>query len=63
MAIESFQLSSNTPDYLMATKLFQSPQKAWGEGHEMAIRIREGTKKGTKKVIARACTLLTIENF
>jgi hypothetical protein len=56
-------LSSNTPHYLMVTKKFQSPQKAWGEGHEMAIKISEGEKKGKRKVIAKACTLSTTEIF
>ncbi len=63
MATRSFQLSSNTPHYLMVTKKFQSPQKAWGEGHEMAIKISEGEKKGKRKVIAKACTLSTTEIF
>jgi hypothetical protein len=26
-------------------RIFQSPQKAWGEGHEMAIRTKEWEKK------------------
>jgi hypothetical protein len=45
MAIESFWLSSNTPHCLMVIEFFQSPQKAWGEGHEMAIRTKEWEKK------------------
>jgi len=32
----------------MVTKFFQSPKKAWGEVHEMAIRIRGREKKGKK---------------
>jgi hypothetical protein len=29
----------------MATKFFRSPKKAWGEGHEMAIRTRGGKEE------------------
>jgi len=47
----------------MVTKKIRSPQKAWGEGHEMAIKISKGEKKGKRKVIAKAYTLSTTKIF
>jgi hypothetical protein len=50
MATEFFRLPPNTPPLFNDNQIFfQSPKKAWGEGHEMTIITKGRGKLSGKK--------------
>jgi len=42
MATKCFWLPFETPPLSDGDQIFWSPKKAWGEGHEMAIKTKGG---------------------